>query len=430
MSTVIFWFRSDLRLHDQPALAAALRSGATHLLPVFCHPAPHETMRWGFARVGTHRRAFVQDAVQALGSRLAALGNPLVQLQGSPATAIPALAQAAGVTQIICEDIAAPYEQDEVAALRAAGLQVRTVWQSSLLEPGALPWAPQDLPGVFTAFRQAVERKGVQPPAPLPEPATLLPPPDLHGPGSAAPTPAAHSAGATDERSSFPYGLPAFHGSEAAARAHLAQYLARKLPHSYKATRNGLTGVDYSSKFSPWLATGALSARQVMAELRVFEQAHGANDGSYWLWFELLWRDYFRFLHLQYGRALYAGQGLSDLPAPTHNAQGFARWCEGRTGEPLIDAAMRELATTGYLSNRLRQVVASYLIHDLHGDWRAGAAWFESQLVDYDPYSNQGNWLYIAGRGTDPRGGRRFNPQKQAQDHDANGSYRRMWGAA
>ena len=89
---------------------------------------------------------------------------------------------------------------------------------------------------------------------------------------------------------------------------------------------------------------------------------------------------------------------------------------------------MRELAATGYLSNRLRQVVASYLIYDLRGDWRAGAAWFESQLVDYDVYSNQANWLYIAGRGTDPRGGRRFNPIKQAQDHDADGSYRIMWG--
>ena len=88
---------------------------------------------------------------------------------------------------------------------------------------------------------------------------------------------------------------------------------------------------------------------------------------------------------------------------------------------------MRELKATGYLSNRLRQVVASYLIHDLHGDWRAGAAWFESQLLDFDIYSNQGNWLYIAGRGTDPRGGRRFNPQKQTQDHDPQGHYRALW---
>ena len=234
----------------------------------------------------------------------------------------------------------------------------------------------------------------------------------------------------TDARSSFPYGTPACDGSEAAALAHLAQYLARKLPHSYKATRNGLTGLDYSSKFSPWLATGALSPRQIYADLKAFEHDQGANDGTYWLWFELLWRDYFRLLHLQYGAALYRARGLSELPPAPHNPRGFDHWCRGETGEPLVDAAMRELAATGYLSNRLRQVVASYLIYDLHSDWRAGAAWFESQLVDYDVYSNQANWLYIAGRGTDPRGGRRFNPIKQAQDHDADGSYRRLWGTA
>ena len=89
---------------------------------------------------------------------------------------------------------------------------------------------------------------------------------------------------------------------------------------------------------------------------------------------------------------------------------------------------MRELATTGWLSNRMRQIVASYLVHDLGGDWRAGAAWFEHTLIDFDPCSNQGNWAYIAGRGTDPRGGRRFNTDKQTHDHDPHGHYRRLWG--
>ena len=339
---------------------------------------------------------------------------------------------------MVCEDIAAPYEQAEVAALRAAGLQVRTVWQSSLLPPSRMPWPVDQLPGVFTSFRQKVERAGITPAVPRPAPSQLLPPPDV-------PMSVLQAVGAkqgaeaiqqdappqgSDARSSFPYGTPACDGSEAAALAHLAQYLARKLPHSYKATRNGLTGLDYSSKFSPWLATGALSPRQVYAELKAFARDHGANDGTYWLWFELLWRDYFRLLHLQYGAALYRARGLSKLPPAPHNPRGFDRWCRGDTGQPLVDAAMRELAATGYLSNRLRQVVASYLIYDLRGDWRAGAAWFESQLVDYDVYSNQANWLYIAGRGTDPRGGRRFNPIKQAQDHDADGSYRRMWGTS
>ncbi len=164
-----------------------------------------------------------------------------------------------------------------------------------------------------------------------------------------------------------------------------------------------------------------------MSELKEFENEFGANDGSYWLWFELLWRDYFRILHLKWGRRLYSARGLGDAPAPQHHQPSFQKWCLGETGESIVDAGMRELRATGYLSNRLRQVVASYLIYDLNGDWRAGAAWFESQLIDYDVYSNQGNWLYIAGRGTDPRGGRRFNPQKQANDHDSDLSYRSIW---
>jgi len=169
----------------------------------------------------------------------------------------------------------------------------------------------------------------------------------------------------------------------------------------------------------------------VMAELQQFEQSHGQSDGSYWLWFELLWRDYFRFLHLQHGARLYRARGLANevRHAERPDVQGFERWRRASTGEPLVDAAMRELETTGYLSNRLRQVVASYLVHELGGDWRAGAAWFESQLVDYDVYSNQGNWLYIAGRGTDPRGGRRFNVRKQAAEYDPDGSYLRLWAA-
>ena len=437
MKTVLFWFRNDLRLHDQPALAHAMalaaRQGAA-LLPVFCH-APPATTRWGFARVGPHRLAFDTSTLACLSAQLAARGSHLLECAGMAQAVLPALAKALsdkGDCSVVCEAIAAPEEEAEVAALRALGLPVHTVWQSSLLHPDDLPFAAADLAPVFTTFRNAVERAKVQPRAPLPAPAVLpaLPPEQLWTAFQCPPTAAQTPAARHDPRSSFPHATADFAGGERAALAHLVQYLARKLPHSYKLTRNGLTGVDYSSKFSPWLATGALSARQVVAQLRQFEAEHGASDGSYWLWFELLWRDHFRLLHLQHGTALYRARGLSDQPLPAHNAQGFKRWCQGQTGEPLVDAAMRELAATGYLSNRLRQVVASCLVHDLHGDWRAGAAWFEHCLLDYDPYSNQGNWLYIAGRGTDPRGGRRFNPQKQAQDHDADGHYRRLWASA
>jgi len=438
MSTVLFWFRNDLRLHDQPALQAACAGGTRHLVPVFCLPDADEVTRWGFARVGAQRFAWLMQAVRDLQEQLARLNCPLLLVHGPASLALPQLALAMGADRVVCEEIAVPEEQAEVAALRAAGLKVQTVWQSSLLDPAQLPWDAAGLPAVFTQFRQAVERARLAPPSPLPAPSTLPPWPAAFTPPAQLcavlplssmpqmpipPLLPTRPGSAGDDRSS----LAGLDCGETGGLAHLARYLARKLPDSYKQTRNGLTGLDYSSKWSPWLATGALSARRILAELRQYEAAQGASDGSYWLWFELLWRDYFRFLHLQYGVRLYHSRGIGKLAPPTHDAQNFERWRQAATGQSLVDAAMRELSATGYLSNRLRQVVASYLIYELGGDWRAGAAWFESQLADYDVYSNQGNWLYIAGRGSDPRGGRRFNVDKQTAEHDADGAYRRLW---
>lgn len=448
---VIYWLRNDLRLHDNLALLLATRRAREQggwLLPVYLHdPAQQVATRWGFVRMGRHRHAFLAQALQDLGQQLAVLGSGLLQLQGRPAKLLPELAQRLGATRLVCEEIPAPEEEAEVQALRDAGLGVETVWQSSLIDPADLPFAPEAVPDTFTTFRQQLERAAVREAVPLPAPGALphwptslaatlavaasgLPvvnaPADLAWLASAAARPDL-PAPAADPRSSFPYAEAAWQGGERAALAHLARYCARGLPHRYKDTRNGLAGLDYSSKFSPWLATGALSARQAMAAIRAFEAERGANEGSYWLWFELLWRDHFRWLQRKHGRRFYAARGLSDQPLPAHHARGFLRWTEGRTGDALVDAGMRELAATGYLSNRLRQNVASYLVHDLGGDWRAGAAWFESQLIDYDCCSNQGNWLYIAGRGTDPRGGRRFNTHRQAQDYDRDGAYRQLW---
>ncbi len=435
MSTLLFWFRNDLRLHDQPALQAARARGTRHMLPVLCLPDFQETTPWGFARMGPHRRTWWASAIQSLSAALQHLRCPLLVCAAPARTALPALARAVGAETIMCETIAAPEEQAEVESLRASGLDVHTIWHSSLLDPAALPWPVQQLPRVFTQFLRAVEHSGPHPTAPLPAPDSLPPWPQgvpaqyLHA-SAAALAAFAGQAPAADARSAFPYSINAEHGGESAALTHLSQYLARGLPAQYKCTRNGLVGLDYSSKWSPWLATGALSPRRALAQLRQFEAEHGASDGSYWLWFELLWRDYFRFLHLQHGRALYRARGLGPVCDTPHDAAAFAAWCTGQTGQPLVDAALRELAATGYLSNRLRQVAASYLIHDLACDWRAGAAWFEAQLLDYDVYSNQGNWLYIAGRGTDPRGGRRFDPAQQAAAYDPDGTYQRLWGTA
>jgi deoxyribodipyrimidine photo-lyase len=165
----------------------------------------------------------------------------------------------------------------------------------------------------------------------------------------------------------------------------------------------------------------------IAQRLSQYEKQHGANESTYWIWFELLWRDYFSFLPFKYGKKLFYPTGLTDQPVGKLNVSQFNQWINGQTKDSFINAAMTELSSTGFMSNRMRQIVASYWIYDMGGDWRAGAAWFESQLIDYDVYSNQGNWLYIAGRGTDPRGGRPFNVAKQMRDHDPDGAYRKRW---
>lgn len=346
-----------------------------------------------------------------------------MQVEGDPVERLVALAHEWGVDTVICERIAAPEEEAQVQALRAAGLTVEDHWQSTLFSLDELPMAVEELPDVFSSFRRLVEKAHTSARPVIPSPTTI---PALPQGLSIKPV-TLQTPPALDARSAFPYQNQTFQGGEQAAIEHLQQYFRRGLANSYKATRNNLSAVDDSTKFSPWLARGSLSAPQIDQALKAFEAEHGANDSTYWIYFELLWRDYFRLLHLKYGRFLYRASGLKGGSKPGHNPQGFARWCRGETGEALIDAGMRELAATGYLSNRMRQIVASYLIFDLKGDWRAGAAWFEAQLVDYDVYSNQGNWLYIAGYGTDPRGGRRFNTTKQADEHDADGAYRRLW---
>lgn len=447
----MFWFRQDLRLHDNPALTHAVqlaRQRHTWLLPVVVlDPAQTTALTpWGFARLGPHRAQFVTEGMAALATALHALGTPLWVCHANPVATLTDCVQYLRASALVCEDIPAPEEQATVAALRAHmaasnpamrahACEVTTVWQSTLYAPESLPMPPEKVPDTFTAFRQKLEASGATEARPLPAVTDWPHAPEGVPPAEPLSRPAfAHvpCQQALPGMASAP--TVAGHGGEAAALAHLARYCAQGLPHTYKATRNALMGFDHASRWSPWLASGALSARQAMAAIRRFEAERGANDSTDWLWFELLWRDHFRWMHVKHGAALYRARGLGPSrspqhsPAPTQHLQGFERWCSGHTGQPLVDAGMRELATTGWLSNRMRQVVASYLIHDLGGDWRAGAAWFEHSLIDFDPCSNQGNWAYIAGRGTDPRGGRRFNTAKQTQDHDPHGHYRRLWG--
>jgi deoxyribodipyrimidine photo-lyase len=227
----------------------------------------------------------------------------------------------------------------------------------------------------------------------------------------------------------------------------------------YKSSRNGLLGVDYSTKLSAYLAQGCITARQIHEELLRFEDGadqkfaetdgygQGENEGTKAIRFELLWRDYMRLCTRKFRVKLFARSGFrSDhshkwktgrtgdehadaQPQSTEEVSTtLKRVLEGTTGHSLIDASQRELIHTGYTSNRARQNVASFLAKHLNIDWRYGAEWYEFLLVDYDVNSNWSNWQYVAGVGNDPRGEARiFNPVKQAFDYDKDGEYVRCW---
>ncbi len=423
MRIAIYWFRQDLRLDDNPALCAAC-AAADALLPVYVLP-PDEDTQWGVKRLGQHRKYVLADTLKELDAGLRRRGSRLLLLDGDAAACLGELARALGAT-VYCAALAAPEEAQQLAHLQAAGVRVLAGWQDTLYTESQLPFALADLPLVFTRFRQQLQAAALSPVPPLPAPAALPPWPDGVAPGRALPADWLMPP-PPDARSSFPYARADWRGGEQAAQARVQRWLATH-GASYKRTRNGLMGPDYASKWSPWLAQGSLSVRRAARLLAQHEGEQGVSEGSDWLWFELLWREYFRWLMRRFGRQLFLRHGLQPpCPAPGHDAEAFARWRRGETGEPWIDAGMRELAATGFLSNRMRQNVASYLIHDLGCDWRAGAAWFESCLIDYDVASNQGNWLYLAGCGTDPRGSRRFNPARQAAEYDPDGAYRALW---
>ena len=425
---VVYWFRRDLRLDDNPAWCAAVahcqRTGST-LLPIVVELAPEVQALGG----GIPRGAAVQDWVEqchrALAQSLQAMGSQLWRVPSIASLA--QLARTLPMASLYAEDIALPYEQAEQQELaRAFGDRATFVWQSTLFNEDELPFPITGLPQVFTSFRQKIEHAGLRahPPCAAPRHSPPVPPESVL-------TPIAERVAASlrpvsrDPRSSI---APDRQAGEIGAQRHWQTYLSQGLPHSYFETRNQLSGHHFSSQLSLDLAWGSLSVRRAMHRLDEFEATHGRTKSSYWLWFECMWREHFRWLARVHGQRLFHARGLSqNAPLPRASVSDWERWTRGETGQPLIDAGMHELAATGYLSNRMRQIVASYWLNDMGGDWRNGAAWFESQLIDEDPYSNTGNWLYIAGLGTDPRGGRRFDPDKQAREHDPEGTYRRLW---
>lgn len=429
MKNSLLWFRNDLRLHDHIPLTKSLDSDT--LIPLFvideslfeAHP------QLGFKKMGVRRAQFLLESLADLDEKLQTLDSKLHLLVGDLAKLIPELVEKYQITDLYHQAEPAYEERtlrNTIKEKITPGVKVHSFWGSTLYQLSDIPFSGSDIPDVYTNFRKKCEKQSkVRDPLPVPD---KLPPLPQDFESDESTIPRLGDLGFDKEPEFDDRAVLHFKGGETEALKRLNDYIwDGDHLKNYKKTRNGLLGANYSSKFSPWLAVGALSPRLIQKEVKKYEAERVSNQSTYWMIFELIWRDYWKFLFVKYDPKIFYPGGIQDKQVDwKHDAEIFNRWTDGTTGFPFVDANMRELKRTGFMSNRGRQNVASVLAKNLGIDWRWGAAWFESQLIDYDVYSNYGNWAYVAGVGTDPRN-RYFHIVNQAKKYDHDGEYMQHW---
>ena len=419
----LVWFRNDLRTMDHEPLYRAA-SDYDEILPVYCFdPRYYDTSRYGFQKTGAHRAQFIIESVKNLRANLKAKGSTLLVGHEDTCTFLQSLIKQYQPDAILAHHEPAPDEKKiEQAIEEAIQIPLHLFWGTSLYHPEDVPFTIAELPTVFSQFRKPVEKKAevrglFELPSTLPtiQDAESGHIPDLEALGLNIPP--------EDDRA-----VLTFTGGEDAAMRRLNDYFWEgNHLKNYKYTRNGLLGADYSSKFSPWLAVGAISPRQIYYQVKQYEEQRKKNVSTYWMVFELLWRDFFFFSMLKYQDEVFAPGGLRDINQDWRDDRSlFRKWADARTGIPFVDANMRELNQTGYMSNRGRQNVASFLAQNLNIDWRLGAAYFERTLLDYDVSSNWLNWAHNSRAGLDPRN-RYFNIVNQSKKYDKKGEYIKTW---
>lgn len=418
MNRILVWFRNDLRIADNPALVAAI-ADADEVIPFYCLDSQfYQELPWGFPKTGGFRAQFILESLADLQRDLLKLEAPLQIAWGDTVQALQAIQREFSFSTIYCAEEVSAEELELEAKIEAAGFKLQRFWQYTLYDKAQLPFSIEQLPFVFTDFRKKLEKfaaplLALSAPTVFPSPAGLkkCPLPILSDFGLDPPP--------FDDRSVLP-----FKGGRQAAWDRLNNYFwEENRLKEYKETRNGLIGEAYSSKFSAWLSVGAISPREIYQQIKAYERERTKNASTYWLYFELLWRDFFRFTALKEKEHFFRIRRKPHYPMLPE----FEKWRLWKTGQDFVDANMRELLLSGFMSNRGRQNVASYLVHDLKLPWYVGAAWFESQLIDYDVCSNYGNWTYIAGIGHDPRPDRYFNVPDQAQRYDPEKAYQKLW---
>ncbi|MGL5079300.1 MAG: DASH family cryptochrome, partial [Waterburya sp.] len=334
---ILIWYRNDLRVHDLPAIKEAVEQQA-EIVPVYCFDDRNfDKTSFGFPKTGSFRAQFLLESVADLRNSLQKLGSNLIIRRGLPEIIIPAIAEQLKVEQVFYSQ-EVTYEEKRVEkklnqALAAKNIKTKTFWTATLYLPADLPFEINQTPELYTNFRKQVEKKSQISPT-IPAPQKLPPLPEIEigdiltlaGLGLATPE--------FDERA-----VLKFKGGETEAIQRLQNYFWQQdCLKEYKETRNGMLGANYSSKFSPWLALGCISPRYINEQVIKYETARVKNDSTYWLIFELIWRDFFRFIVAKHGNQVFNITGLQGVEIPwKEDWERFDLWREGKTGYPLVD---------------------------------------------------------------------------------------------
>lgn len=422
----VIWFRNDLRIRDHKALNQAIESGLPILAVYAFDPRHYQKTRWGFKKTEKFRAKFLIETIENLQSNLEKLNISLITSVDTPENILQSISESYSITKIFYQTEWTSEEinvEKEVKKILPE-TEFNSAYDQFLFHPEDIPFQSyQEIPEVYTQFRKACEKKT----AVRAELNTHKAIPETTLDISTSKIPQLEDLGfedfEVDPRTAFP-----FKGGEDSAWDRVEDYFwnTKKL-QVYKKTRNGLLGQDYSSKLSAWLANGSISAVSIYHQVKKFEKEITKNQDTYWLIFELIWRDYFKYISLKHGNSIFKLGGILQKDYEWHQTdKAFRQWTNGQTPEDFVNANMLEIKQTGFMSNRGRQNVNSYWAKEWKQDWRIGAAYFEAMLIDYDVHSNWGNWMYNSGVGNDPRD-RKFNIKSQAQRYDANGKYQRTW---
>ncbi|HQV11419.1 MAG TPA: deoxyribodipyrimidine photo-lyase [Nitrospira sp.] len=418
----LVWFRRDLRLHDNPALSAACKE-CKEIVPLFVFDEPLLRRHvFGSACVG-----FMLGCLEDLRGSLAAKGLTLVWRTGEPIDTVLRTAQEGAVDAVYWNR---DYEPSAVARDRT--VQQRLAQQGRLVRTfkDHVVFEAEEVRGLtgdpFQRYSAYCDRWWTQwrsaAPAPFPVPSFPSASPAV----KVAAWPTAQDLG----YESVPMWIEP---GEQAARVRLQWFLKGPV-HSYVSGRN-LPAQDGTSKLSPHLRFGTISARtMVHAALHTLAKGGQVSRPDVFTWMdELVWREFFQqvltaFPHVAEGPFKVKPGLPAPRPAGAERDQLFVAWCEGRTGYPIVDAGMRQLNQTGWMHNRVRMVVASFLVKDLRIDWQSGERYFMQHLVDGDVAANNGNWQWCASTGTDAMQGYRiFNPTLQSEKFDPDGQYLRRY---